>query len=76
MHVVERYKLIEGGKRLQGMVTIEDPGTFTTKWSAVHYFIKHDNPAADSEYVCAEKQRRELFPGRAGPVPQTKTPDF
>lgn len=77
MHVVERYKLIDGGKRLQGMVTVDDPGTFTTKWSALHYFIKHDTPLADSEYVCAENNDANYFKEEQQvPVPQTKNPDF
>ena len=77
LHVVERYKLIEGGKRLQGMMTVEDPGAFTAKWSGLHYFIKHDTAIADSEYVCAENNDANYFgdPGQV-PIPQAKTPDF
>ena len=76
LHVVERYKLIEGGKRLQGMLTVEDPGTFTTKWSGLHYFIKHNLPISDSESICAENNDANYFGEEQVPIPQTKTPDF
>jgi len=76
LHVVERYKLIEGGRRLQGLVTVEDPGTFTTKWSALHYFNKIVRPIADSESICAENNDANYFHEDQVPIPQTKTPDF
>ena len=76
LHVVERYKLINGGKRMQGIATIEDPGAFTTKWSALHYYIKHDLPIADSESICAENNDANYFNADQAPIPQTKTPDF
>jgi hypothetical protein len=31
---VERSKLIDGGKTLQALITLKDPGAFTTLWSA------------------------------------------
>jgi hypothetical protein len=34
IHVVERFKMIEGGKTLQSVVTVEDPGAFNIAWSA------------------------------------------
>ncbi len=76
LHVVERYKLLDGGKRMQGIMTVEDPGTFTTKWSGLHYFIKHDLPIADSESICAENNDANYFSEDEVPIPQTKTPDF
>jgi hypothetical protein len=77
MHVIERYKLIEGGKRMQGTVTVEDPGTFTTKWSGLHYFNRQILAIADSEYVCAENNNANYFdePGQV-PIPESRTPDF
>jgi len=76
LHVVERYKLLDGGKRMQGIVTVDDPGAFTTKWSALHYFARRDLPIADSEYVCAENNETHYFGQEQAPIPQTKTPDF
>ena len=34
MHVVERFRLLDGGKMLQGRLTVQDPGTFNAAWSA------------------------------------------
>jgi hypothetical protein len=34
LHVVERLKLIEDGKAVQISMTVDDPGAFTTTWSA------------------------------------------
>ncbi len=76
LHVIERYKLVDGGRRMQGMVTVEDPGAFTTKWSGLHYFTKHNTPIADSESICAENNDANYFHEDQVPIPQTKTPDF
>src|SRR6202049_723307 len=38
LHVVERYKLIDGGKTLQVTFRIEDPDTFYEPWSAINNF--------------------------------------
>jgi hypothetical protein len=58
-------------------VTVEDPGTFTTKWSGLHYFNRQILPIADSEYVCAENNNANYFdePGQV-PIPEARTPDF
>jgi hypothetical protein len=76
LHVVERYKLLDGGKRMQGIVTVDDPGAFTTKWSALHYFNKNDLPISNSEYVCAENNNANYFGEEQAPIPEAKTPDF
>jgi hypothetical protein len=76
LHVVERYKLLDGGKRMQGIVTIEDPGAFTASWSARHYYIRHETPIADSESICAENNSANYFNEDEAPIPQATTPDF
>ena len=35
MHVVERFRLIDGGKGLEATVSVDDPGTFNQPWSGV-----------------------------------------
>ena len=38
MHVVERFKLLDGGKTLQDTIRVEDPGAFNMAWTgAVSY---------------------------------------
>jgi hypothetical protein len=64
LHVVERYRLIDGGKTLEVFFTIEDPGAFTTKWSAI---VKYPRVtvAKIEEEVCAENN---TFHGLTIPV--------
>jgi hypothetical protein len=76
LHVIERYKLLDGGKRMQGIAEIEDPGTFTTKWRALHYYIRHNTPIADSESICAENNSANYFHEDEWPIPQAGAPDF
>jgi hypothetical protein len=38
LHVIERFRLIDGGKVLEANVHIEDPGAFTMPWSAIQRF--------------------------------------
>lgn len=35
IHVVERWKLVDGGRTLQVGVMVDDPGAFTTPWRAI-----------------------------------------
>ena len=32
LHVIERFRLIEGGQVLEANVHVDDPGAFTTPW--------------------------------------------
>jgi hypothetical protein len=38
LHVIERFRLIDGGKTLEAKVYVEDPGAFTMPWSASQRF--------------------------------------
>ena len=38
LHVVERFRLIEGGNVLEATVHVEDPGAFTTPWTGIQRF--------------------------------------
>ena len=44
LHVVERYRRIENGRKIEVVVTVEDPGTFTAPWS----FMKTLIPAGET----------------------------
>ncbi len=52
LHVVERWKLIDGGKTLEVNFTVEDPGTFNEPWSAVQRYRRVQRTMI--EQVCAE----------------------
>jgi len=49
----ERFKLVDGGKTLEALITIEDPGAFNMKWSAVQRWTRRENRPI-IELICAE----------------------
>jgi hypothetical protein len=81
LHVVERYKLVEGGKTLQLSFTVEDPGAFNMPWSARQDYLRvdkgknaPDQPIPMIEGVCAESDSK--FNYEVAPIPQAEGPDF
>ena len=74
LHVVERFKLIEGGNILQVAVTVEDPGAFTTPWRAIQRFKRYDE-GGFRESICAENNV-DYFHYEVYPLPQADMPDF
>jgi hypothetical protein len=74
LHVVERFHLVEGGKKLQADITVEDPGAFNMKWSAIQRWSRReDRPMI--ELVCAE-QPVDYFKLGLVPIPSAAKPDF
>jgi hypothetical protein len=74
IHVVERFKLIEGGKTLQAVVTVDDPGAFNMAWSAVQRWRRvSDRPI--TEMICAENNY-DFFNYSVVPIPEAAKPDF
>jgi len=85
LHVVERFRMIDGGKTLEAKVHVEDPGAFTTPWDAIQRYRRVD-AAGDKddsrvpggpleEMVCAENNGDILNEG-VEPIPQANRPDF
>ena len=74
LHVVERYKIVEGGKTLEVLINIEDQGAFTTPWSAVQRFRLVQDRAL-SESTCAENNY-DFFGYGVAPLPEDSSPDF
>jgi hypothetical protein len=74
LHVVERFRMAEGGKALEVNVHVEDPGAFTTPWNAMqHYRRIADRPMV--EQICAENNAG-WFGYDVEPIPQADRPDF
>jgi hypothetical protein len=61
------------GKGLQVQFTVEDPNTFTTRWSAAVTYRRSGTQWV--EYVCAENTR-EYYDNKDTAVPTNGTPDF
>ena len=74
LHVVERFKLIDGGKTLQAVVTVDDPGAFTMPWTAIQRWRRvSDRPI--TEMICAENNF-SFFNYVVVPIPQADKADF
>jgi hypothetical protein len=74
LHVVERFKLADGAKALEVLVTVDDAGAFTMPWSAIQRFRRVQNAAWD-EAICAENNINPFTFGTV-PIPQADNPDF
>jgi hypothetical protein len=74
MHVVERFKMVDGGKTLQVFVTVDDPGAFNMPWSAVQTWRRVENTPL-IEDVC-EPNNVWYFGYDVAPLPQADKPDF
>jgi hypothetical protein len=58
LHVVERFRKIDGGKVLEDLITIEDPVTFTRPWTTRRTYDWRPDVRI-MEYVCEENNRNE-----------------
>ncbi len=74
LHVVERYTVADDGRTLNVTVSVDDPGAFTTKWSARQiYHLEFQGPWDESP--CAENNTNYFGLGVA-PIPEATRPDF
>jgi hypothetical protein len=61
LHVIERYRIVNDGKTLQDIFTVDDPGAFTTIWSGVLNYRRARVQKVEEE-VCAENNRGLAVP--------------
>jgi hypothetical protein len=74
MHVVERFKIADGGKRLDVDITVDDPGTFYKPFSARRSRYRIQGPTV-AEDACAGNND-DIFHLGLDPVPTADKPDF
>jgi hypothetical protein len=74
LHVVERFKLIDDGKVMEILVTVDDPGAFTTPWQAVQRFRRRE-PGPMNEHICNENNPN-FFDYDPVAKPIANKPDF
>jgi len=75
LHVIERFRMIDGGKTLEVNVHVEDPGAFTMPWDAIQRYGRAEfGPMI--EVSCAEGMTNNYFNLDAEPIPQANKPDF
>ena len=70
LHVVERYRLIDEGKTLELLMTIDDADTYNQPWQAIRRYRQVKSTMA--EEICAEGNFLLFDYG----VPVAKTSDF
>jgi len=68
LHVVERLKLIDGGKAMQVNITFDDPDAFNAPWSVIQRYDRIQRPM--DEEVCAENNQQFFA------IPVANKPDF
>jgi hypothetical protein len=74
LHVVERYRLVDGGKAIEASVRVEDPGAFTMAWNARQHYQRSNN-GPQTESSCAENNA-SWFGYDIDPIPEAAKPDF
>ena len=74
LHVIERIRLVEGGKKLEIHVTAEDPDTFVQPWQGTRLYNRQadEGHVGMSETICQEGNRVAIDYG----IPIADTPDF
>ena len=74
LHVIERYRLTDGGKTLEVNFTVQDPGAFNMPWSGMQIYHRAKKGPI-SEAVCAEN-RGSPFNDPDHPMPVAERSDF
>jgi len=73
LHVIERYRLVNGGYGLQGIVTLEDPVAFTAPLTVYQQWRREDYPMLES--ICSEGVN-SYYGNDDASVPIADKPDF
>jgi hypothetical protein len=74
LHVIERFRIVDGAKALDVDVHVEDPGAFTMPWNARQHYTRVDRGPL-REQVCAENNAK-FFNYDVDPIPTADRPDF
>jgi len=68
LHVVERFRLVDGGKAMQVDITFDDPDAFNVPWHVTQRYDRVQQPM--SEQICGENNQ-QFFE-----IPVANKPDF
>ena len=76
LHVVERWKIVDGGNAIEAIVRVDDPSAFNAPWWGSARWQKTDRPMLES--ICAENNLNyeKYFKLNEYPMPEAKTLDF
>ena len=70
LHVVERWRIVDDGKAMEVIFTVDDPDAFYEPWTAMRRYRRVQQTGY--EKICAEGNRH-LFDW---PMPKAEKPDF
>lgn len=92
LHVVERFRVLAGGRTMEARIHVEDPGAFTMPWDAVQRYRRVEPGVAENETPLSPisgstaagpliericaENAHNYFGGDIAPIPQTEKPDF
>ena len=92
LHVVERFRLVDGGQTLELQVYVEDPGAFTTPWKAIQRYSRTEGIARRTAVAnvamlasagegplleaICSENPNSLMGLESIPIAQSKAPDF
>jgi hypothetical protein len=74
MHVVERFRMLDGGKTLEVKIAVDDPGAFNMPWTARSTW-RRAHPGMLIEDLC-EPNNDFYFGYEVAPLPHADKPDF
>ena len=75
LHVVERFKLINGGDTLEVSFRVEDPGAFNAPWTGTRNRQRVKRGPLEPDAICAEDSEN-YFNLDIEPIPTAERPDF
>jgi hypothetical protein len=70
LHVVERWRMTDGGKAMEAVFTVDDPGAFYRPWTAMRHYRRVQQEYV--EKICAENNTN-IFDYH---IPVAGKPDF
>jgi hypothetical protein len=68
LHVIERFKLVDGGMELRVNITLDDPEAFNAPWSVTQRYDRVERPM--DEQICSENNEQFFV------MPASSKPDF
>jgi hypothetical protein len=74
LHVVERWKLAADGKTVDVSIFVEDPGAFTTPWTAIQRWRRVEE--APIQPVACNENNGDFFEQGLVPLPEAVKADF
>jgi hypothetical protein len=74
LHVVERFRIVDGGKALEVAAHVEDPGAFAMPWNAMQRYRRVEQ-GPPRKQVCAENNAK-FFDYHVDPISTADKPDF